>query len=55
MDGTDYTAPVHRRGRGIDAVELEVRQDLLQDAASARRIADLFVRLLPTVAPGMAP
>ncbi|HLZ83966.1 MAG TPA: N-formylglutamate amidohydrolase [Caulobacteraceae bacterium] len=51
MDGTDYTAPVHRRGRGIDAVELEIRQDLLQDPASARRIADLFIRLLPTVAP----
>ncbi|MDB5482712.1 MAG: N-formylglutamate amidohydrolase [Caulobacteraceae bacterium] len=49
MDGTDYTAPVHRAGRGIDAVELEVRQDLLQDPASARRIADLFIRLLPTV------
>jgi len=49
MDGTDYTAPVHRRGRGIDAVELEVRQDLLQEPASARRIADLFIRLLPTV------
>jgi predicted N-formylglutamate amidohydrolase len=49
MDGTDFTAPVHRRGRGIDAVELEVRQDLLQDPASARRIADLFTRLLPTV------
>jgi predicted N-formylglutamate amidohydrolase len=54
MDGTDYTAPVHRRGRGIDAVELEVRQDLLQDPASAHRIADLFIRLLPTVAPGFA-
>jgi len=51
MDGTDYTAPVHRRGRGIDAVELEVRQDLLQDPVSAQRIADLFTRLLPTVAP----
>jgi predicted N-formylglutamate amidohydrolase len=49
MDGTDYTAPFHRRGRGIDAVELEVRQDLLQDPASARRMADLFIRLLPTV------
>jgi predicted N-formylglutamate amidohydrolase len=49
MNGTDYTAPVHRRGRGIDAVELEVRQDLLQDRAWAWRIADLFIRLLPTV------
>jgi predicted N-formylglutamate amidohydrolase len=51
MDGTDYTAPVHSRRAGIDAVELEVRQDLLQDPVSAQRIADLFIRLLPTVAP----
>ena len=49
MDGTDYTAPVHRRGRGIDAVELEIRQDLLQDPATFRHMADLFIRLLPTV------
>jgi predicted N-formylglutamate amidohydrolase len=49
MDGTDYTAPVHSRRSGIDAVELEVRQDLLQDPVSARRIADIFLRLLPTV------
>jgi predicted N-formylglutamate amidohydrolase len=49
MDGTDYTAPVHRRGRGIDAVELEVRQDLLQDPTTFRHMADLFIRLLPMV------
>ena len=54
MDGTDYTAPVHRRGRGIDAVELEIRQDLLQDPMSADRVARLFTRLLPAVAPAMA-
>jgi predicted N-formylglutamate amidohydrolase len=51
MDGIDYTLPTHRRGRGIDAVELEIRQDLLQDPASARQIADLLTRVLPTVAP----
>jgi predicted N-formylglutamate amidohydrolase len=51
MDGTDYTAPFHRRGRGMDAVELEVRQDLLRDPATFRHMADLFIRLLPTVAP----
>ncbi len=53
MDGTDYTAPFHARRRGIDAVELEVRQDLLQDPDQALRMAELFIRLLPRViAPG---
>ena len=51
MDGTDYTAPFHSRRAGIDAVELELRQDLLQDPPSARRLADLLIRQLPGVAP----
>ena len=32
MDGTDYTVPHHAVGRGLDYVELEVRQDLIDDA-----------------------
>jgi len=51
MDGTDYTAPFHSRRGGIDAVELELRQDLLQDRASAGHLADLLIRQLPGVAP----
>ena len=47
MDGTDYTAPFHAHRRGCDAVELEVRQDLLQDPASAERMAALLIRLIP--------
>jgi predicted N-formylglutamate amidohydrolase len=47
MDGTDYTAPFHAWRRGLDVIELEVRQDLLQDEAWAARMADLFTRLLP--------
>jgi predicted N-formylglutamate amidohydrolase len=50
MDGTDYTAPFHAHRRGLDAVELEVRQDLLQDAASADRMAALLGRLLARLA-----
>lgn len=50
MDGTDYTVPFHAHRRGADAVELEVRQDLLQDAVSAERIAGLFIALLPALA-----
>ena len=47
MTDVDYTAPFHAHLRGLDAVELEVRQDLLQDPADAARIAELFIRLLP--------
>ena len=50
MDGTDFTAPHHGRARGHDAVELEIRQDLLEDPASARRMAELFTRLLRPLA-----
>ena len=52
MDGTDYTAPVHAWARGLDVVELEVRQDLIADADGQARFADLFARLLPRIAPG---
>ena len=52
MDGTDYTAPVHAWARGLDVVELEVRQDLIADAAGQARFADLFARLLPRAADG---
>jgi predicted N-formylglutamate amidohydrolase len=39
MDGTDFTIPHHAGGRGLDYVELEVRQDLLADAAGIEAIA----------------
>ncbi len=47
MDGTDYTAPFHAHRRGLDAVELEVRQDHLQRQGGLEAMADLFTRLLP--------
>lgn len=50
MDGTDYTAPVHAWARGLDVVELEVRQDLIADADGQQRFAALFARLLPLLA-----
>ena len=52
MDGTDFTAPYHAHRRGIDAVELEVRQDLLQNPVWMERLAELFARLLPEAAAG---
>jgi predicted N-formylglutamate amidohydrolase len=48
MDDQDYTAPHHALARGQDALELEVRQDLLQDDNGVARIARLLARLLPT-------
>ena len=45
-DDSDYTVPVHGEGRGIDHVEIEIRQDLIAgpggQAAWARRMARLF-------------
>ncbi len=42
---SDYTVPVHGDDRGLDAVLLEVRQDLLSDAAGI----DAWSRRLATV------
>jgi predicted N-formylglutamate amidohydrolase len=43
---SDYTVPVHGEGRGLDHVEIEIRQDLIADpngqAAWARRMARLL-------------
>ena len=47
MDGTDFTVPFHAHRRGWDAVEIEVRQDLLGDPVMARRMAQILGRLLP--------
>ncbi|MGA0602845.1 N-formylglutamate amidohydrolase [Caulobacter sp. KR2-114] len=33
MDGTDYSAPTHAFARGLDYLELEMRQDTVADAA----------------------
>jgi predicted N-formylglutamate amidohydrolase len=44
--GDDYTVPVHGDARGLPALLIEIRQDLLADDAAARRWAD---RLLPGI------
>lgn len=46
-DETDYTIPVHGECRGIPHVELEIRQDLILDAAGQMAWADRLARLLP--------
>jgi len=47
MDEVDYTIPHHAIGRGLDYVELEVRQDLIGDAAGQEAVANLLCRVLP--------
>src|SRR6185369_13457271 len=46
---TDYTIPVHAEGRGLPYVEIEIRQDLIADAAGQRKWAELLGGLLPRV------
>jgi predicted N-formylglutamate amidohydrolase len=46
MDGTDFTVPHHCDPRGIDYLELEVRQDELADAAGCAAMAALIVEML---------
>ncbi len=45
-DLTDYTVPVHAEKRGLAHVEIEIRQDLIADAAGEAEWAALFARLL---------
>jgi predicted N-formylglutamate amidohydrolase len=47
MDEVDFTIPHHAIGRGLDYVELEVRQDLLADEAGQRAVVERLVRVLP--------
>ncbi len=46
-DLTDYTVPVHGERRGLLHVEIEVRQDLIGDAAGEAAWGERLARLLP--------
>jgi len=52
---SDYAVPVHGEGRGLLHVELEIRQDLIADAAGqcawAERLARVFTALDVTARP----
>lgn len=45
-DKTDYTIPVHGEGRGVLHVEIEVRQDEIDDEDGQRRWAERLCRFL---------
>jgi len=47
MDEVDFTVPHHAGGRGLDYLELEVRQDLVADASGQAKIAAIMARVLP--------
>ena len=44
---TDYTVPRHGEQRGLVCLELEIRQDLIADAAGQQHMAALLARHLP--------
>jgi len=50
MDGTDYTIPWHAVRRGLDYLELEVRQDLIGDEDGQTDIAEQLAPLLKAAA-----
>lgn len=46
MDEVDYTIPRHAQARGLDYLEIEIRQDLIADPEGQSRITALLARLL---------
>jgi len=52
-DETDYGVPVHAERRGLDYLEIEIRQDLIADARGQREWVERLGRLLPMVAEGL--
>ena len=49
-DETDYGVPVHAEKAGLDYLEIEIRQDLISDAAGEAEWAARLARLLPVAA-----
>jgi len=45
----DHTVPVHAQGRGLDYLELEVRQDLIEGEDGQDRMAAILAPLLRTL------
>ena len=54
FDSIDYTAPRHALARGLDYVELELRQDLIADDAGQIEWAERLARLIPLAAADVA-
>lgn len=54
MDEVDFTIPRHAGGRGLDYLELEVRQDLIAEPAGQAAVAAVIRRLLPAALADLA-
>ena len=52
MDEIDYTIPLHADGHGIDYLEIEVRQDQIEDDAGQTAIAQRLAQVLPRALAG---
>jgi predicted N-formylglutamate amidohydrolase len=52
-DETDYGVPVHAERRGLDYLEIEIRQDLIAQAEGQAEWVARLGRLLPMVAEGL--
>ncbi len=50
-DGSDYTLPIHGEARGIPHTGIEIRQDLVADAAGQEAWAERFAVLLGRIFP----
>lgn len=48
-EDSDYTVPVHGEARGLDAVLVEIRQDLIGDAAGAAQWAARLAKALTAI------
>ena len=46
MDGVDYTVPRHAQARGLDYLELEIRQDLISGEPGQAKMAALLAPLI---------
>jgi predicted N-formylglutamate amidohydrolase len=46
MDEVDYTVPRHAQGRGLEYLEIEIRQDLIAEPESCKGVASLLAELL---------
>lgn len=52
-DTSDFAVPVHGEQRGLLHVELEIRQDLIDDAAGQEEWAERLTRILPGLLPDL--
>lgn len=52
-DTSDFAVPVHGEQRGLLHVELEIRQDLIADAAGQEEWAERLARILPKLLPDL--